>query len=121
MPKNVLVVDDSGTMRTILAQSLQLSGMELNMVQAQDGVEAFGKFQGGNFDLIITDINMPKMNGIGLITEVRKINTEVPIIVVTTESKDAMKQEAFQMGASGWITKPFKPAQIISLVKEIFS
>ncbi len=120
MSKSVLVVDDSGTMRTILTQSLQLSGMELVMTQAQDGVDAMEKFHSASFDLVITDINMPRMNGIGLITEIRKINSSIPIIVVTTESKDAMKQEAFQLGASGWITKPFKPAQIISLVKELF-
>ncbi|MCB1176197.1 MAG: response regulator [Leptospiraceae bacterium] len=121
MSKKVLVVDDSGTMRTILTQSLQMSGIGMEMTQAQDGEDALEKFKADTFELVVTDINMPKMNGITLIQEIRKLNTDIPIIVITTESKDAMKQEALSLGATGWITKPFKPAQVITLVKEIFS
>lgn len=121
MSRTVLLVDDSQTMRTILGQALSLSGMQLNRIDAEDGEKALEIFKSNpNIDLIITDINMPKMDGITLITEIRKISSTVPILVLTTETKEALKQKAMYMGASGWIVKPFKPNQILSVLKEIF-
>lgn len=121
MPRTILLVDDSATMRTILGQALTLSGMQLNKIDAEDGEKALEIFKSNpSIDLIITDINMPKMDGIALITEVRKISQTVPILVLTTETKEALKQKAMYMGASGWIVKPFKPNQILSVLKEIF-
>lgn len=120
MPKTVLLVDDSQTMRTILGQALSLSGMDLKRIDAEDGERALEIFKSTPIDLIITDINMPKMDGITLIAEIRKISQTVPILVLTTETKEVLKQKAMYMGASGWIVKPFKPNQILSVLKEIF-
>ncbi len=118
MAKTVLLVDDSGTMRNILAQALSFSGMELVKLEAEDGEKALELFKTNSIDLVITDINMPKMDGLTLIAEIRKLSKTIPILVLTTESKDTLKQQALYMGATGWIVKPFKPAQIISLLKE---
>lgn len=119
MPKTILFVDDSGTMRTIVSQTLQLS--QFKVVQATNGLEALNSFKSNPVDLIITDINMPEMDGISLIKEIRAINTDVPILVLTTESRDSLKQEAFKLGANGWVVKPFKPTQIISMINEILN
>lgn len=121
MSKTVLLVDDSGTMRSILSQALSFSGMDLVKMEAEDGVKALDIFRNNTIDLVITDVNMPNMDGLTLISEIRKISTDVPVLVLTTESKDALKQQAFSMGASGWIVKPFKPTQIITMLKEVLS
>ncbi len=121
MSKTVLLVDDSQTMRTILGQALNLSGIQINKIDAEDGEKALEIFKSNpSIDLIITDINMPKMDGIQLIEEIRKISQTIPILVLTTETKETLKQKAMYMGASGWIVKPFKPNQISAVLKEIF-
>ena len=104
----VLLVDDSGTMRSIQKRSLfKLGVAESDLAEAGDGQVALDLFNAGNFDLIITDWNMPVMDGLTLIKEIRKSNTDVPIIMVTTESERERVVAAVQAGASDYLTKPF--------------
>jgi two-component system, chemotaxis family, chemotaxis protein CheY len=119
MSKTVLFVDDSGTMRTIVSQTLQLS--KFKVLTGTNGIEGLDLFKSNTVDLVISDINMPGMDGITFLKELRKLNKEVPVLILTTESKDDLKQEAFSLGANGWVVKPFKPTQFLSLINEIFS
>lgn len=119
MGKTVLTVDDSDYMREIVAQSLELGDFEV--LQAVNGIEALEVLNKNTVDLIVTDINMPEMDGITLIQEVRKINDDVPILVLTTESGESLKKEAMHAGADGWIVKPFQPAKFLSMIEEVMS
>jgi two-component system, chemotaxis family, chemotaxis protein CheY len=118
--QTVLAVDDSETMRQMVKMTLQTGNYQV--VLASDGEEALSKFistTGHGFDLVVTDINMPKMDGIGLIREIRLLNKDVPILALTTESEDCMRKKGADAGANGWMTKPFKPAQFMEVVSRI--
>ena len=120
MSKVILTVDDSKTMRNMLMLALTDAGY--TVVQAEDGVhgtEVLGN--NGIVDVIITDINMPRMDGFGFIDHVRKERADrsTPILVLTTESDDEKKQRARQAGATGWIVKPFDPAKLVAAVRRV--
>ncbi len=116
--QTVLAVDDSETMRQMVKMTLQTGNYQV--VLAGDGEEGLSKFiSTHDVDLVVTDINMPKMDGIGLIREIRLRNKEVPILALTTESEDAMRKQGEAAGANGWMTKPFKPAQFMEVVHRI--
>lgn len=115
MQKTILVVDDSEYMRGVISSFLDLE--DFKYLQAKDGVEALTVFNANSFDLIITDINMPRMNGITLIKEIRKLNATIPIIVLTTESAESMQKEALLQGANGWLTKPFNAPNLMELIE----
>jgi two-component system chemotaxis response regulator CheY len=119
MAKTVLSVDDSASIRQMV--KLTLSGAGYEVVQAGDGAEGLAKAQSAQVDLVVTDLNMPVMNGLGLIRELRKLPNYkgVPIIFLTTESDAAMKAEAKAAGATGWITKPFQQEQLVAVVKKV--
>jgi two-component system, chemotaxis family, chemotaxis protein CheY len=119
MAKTVLSVDDSASIRQMV--KLTLSGAGYEVVQAGDGAEGLAKAQSTPVDLVVTDLNMPVMNGLGLIRELRKLPNYkgVPIIFLTTESDAAMKAEAKAAGATGWITKPFQQEQLVAVVKKV--
>ena len=121
MGKVALVVDDSYTMRNMV--SLTLEGVGFEVISASDGEEAMtvANESETEFDLIVTDINMPNMNGIELITNLRKIKKFkfIPILVLTTEGGDDMKQKGKESGASGWIVKPFSPEALTSAVSRV--
>jgi two-component system chemotaxis response regulator CheY len=119
MAKTVLSVDDSASIRQMV--KLTLSGAGYEVVQAGDGAEGLAKAQSTPCDLVVTDLNMPVMNGLGLIRELRKLPAYkgVPIIFLTTESDAALKQEAKAAGATGWITKPFQQEQLVAVVKKV--
>jgi two-component system chemotaxis response regulator CheY len=119
MAIRVLAIDDSETMLSMVKQTLEMGGYEVDV--AKNGQEGVEKFKGGQFQLIVTDINMPIMDGISLIKEVRKLDQEVPVITLTTESEDQMKQKGYEAGANGWIVKPFRPAQFLDIIKQILS
>jgi two-component system chemotaxis response regulator CheY len=106
MSKRVLVADDSSTMRKIILRSLQAVGVP-DATEANDGEEAVQLFQQSTFDLVLTDWNMPKKNGLEVIQEIRKLNAQVPIIMVTTEAEKTRVLEAIQAGVSDYIVKPF--------------
>lgn len=103
----MLIVDDSATMRNMIKAVVQEMGYIAHT--AQDGEKAFRMCQSQNFTLIITDINMPNMDGIELIRVIRESNNATPILVITTEGGDNVKQAGKAAGASGWIVKPFNP------------
>ncbi len=123
MSKCIFVVDDSKTVRASLEYTLGKGGFEV--VAAQDGQDGVDRLQeleskGKRPAMIITDINMPRMDGIAFIKEVKKKPAFkfVPILVLTTESQDQKKLEGKNAGAAGWLVKPFKPEQLIGVVKK---
>ena len=119
MAVKILAIDDSETMLNMVRQTLEMGGYQV--VTAKDGKEGVTQFSATSPDLIITDINMPVMDGITFINEIRKLNKDVPIITLTTESEDQMKQKGFEAGANGWIEKPFRPAQFLDIVKQVMA
>lgn len=106
MTKKVLVADDSSTMRKIILRSLQAVGVP-DAAEAGDGEEAVNMFKSGTYDLVLTDWNMPKKNGLDVIREIREVNATVPIIMVTTEAEKTRVLEAIQAGVSDYLVKPF--------------
>jgi two-component system, chemotaxis family, chemotaxis protein CheY len=106
MSKRVLVADDSSTMRKIILRSLQAVGVP-DATEAGDGEEAVAMFKEQPFDMVLTDWNMPKKNGLEVIREIRAINATVPIIMVTTEAEKTRVMEAIQAGVSDYLVKPF--------------
>lgn len=119
MSLRVLAVDDSLTMREMLRQTLSEAGF--NVVLAEDGLDALDRLPEADPDLILTDLNMPRMDGFGLIDAVRKgeISARVPILVLTTESAATLKDKARSVGATGWITKPFDEKSLVSTIRRV--
>lgn len=119
MAKTILSVDDSASVLQMV--KLTLTGGGYQVVQAGNGAEGLAKARSGGIDMVLTDLNMPVMDGISMIRELRKLPhcTGVPIIFLTTESAANMKQEAKAAGATGWITKPFQQDQLLSVVRKV--
>ena len=120
MSKTILAVDDSVTMLQTISLALEKEGY--NVVTAKDGMDAISVLKGGEkFHVIITDVNMPNMDGITLTAEIRKLSQYkfTPIIILTTESQAGKKDEGKQAGATGWIVKPFKPEQLVAVVRRV--
>jgi len=118
----VLIVDDSTMLRDMLNYALNEGGYS-DITEAVDGVDALEKINGPEFDVIITDVNMPRMDGLTLIQELRKIPAYMkkPILVLTTERSDEMKARGKAAGATGWIVKPFVPEQLLKAVNIVLS
>jgi two-component system chemotaxis response regulator CheY len=117
--QSILAVDDSASMRQMVAFTLKSAGY--NVVEAVDGQDAYEKSNGRDFDLVLTDQNMPRMDGISLTKKLRdnpKFKT-TPILILTTESSDQMKQAGRSAGATGWLVKPFDPAKLIEVIKKV--
>ena len=121
MTKTALVVEDSPTMRQLIVFALRrIKGLEIT--EADDGVDALKKLSGGvRFDIILTDINMPIMDGLKLVKRVRSDPTHktTPIIIITTEGAQEDRERAMQLGANAYITKPIQAPQVIAKVKEL--
>ncbi len=119
MSKTILTVDDSASIRQMV--SFTLKGAGYNVVEAVDGEDGLAKVNSNNVKMIITDLNMPKLDGIGFIKKVRaNPKTKfIPIIMLTTESQAEKKQAGKSAGATGWIVKPFKPDQLLGVVKKV--
>jgi two-component system chemotaxis response regulator CheY len=117
--KTVLTVDDSRTMRDMLKLSLTEAGFRV--LQAEDGLHGLEVLEGETPDVIITDINMPRMDGFGFIEAVRldANRRAIPILVLTTESDAEKKNRARQAGATGWIVKPFNPVKLVDAVRRV--
>ena len=115
----ILLVDDSVSMREMVGYTLKGAGYEVS--QAEDGVEALKFAQGNTVELVITDINMPNMDGITLIKELRTLPAYkfIPILTLTTENSAEKKQLGKIAGATGWIVKPFDPDHLLSTVKRV--
>jgi two-component system chemotaxis response regulator CheY len=106
MSARILVADDSSTMRKIILRSLNAVGVP-GAVEASDGEEAINQFKPGEFDMVLTDWNMPGKSGLEVVQEIRKQDTKVPIIMVTTEAEKSRVMEAIQAGVSDYLVKPF--------------
>ncbi|HUB13416.1 MAG TPA: response regulator [Acetobacteraceae bacterium] len=119
MSKTILSVDDSASVLQMVKLTLAAGGY--NVVQAGNGAEGISKARGGGIDMVLTDLNMPIMDGIAMIRALRKLPqcTGMPIIFLTTESAANMKQEAKAAGATGWITKPFQKDQLLAVVRKV--
>jgi len=119
MTASILTVDDSPSLR--MAIRIALNGAGYEVVEAGDGLEGLSKANATRFDMIITDLNMPNMDGLTMIRELRKSPAQcgTPIIFLTTESDDAMKQQAKAAGATGWLVKPFVPDQLVRITRKV--
>lgn len=119
MSKTIMTVDDSTSVRQMVSFTLQEAGYQI--IEAVDGTDALSKMNGASVHMLFTDLNMPKMDGIELIRNVRSNPAckFIPIIMLTTESQSEKKQQGKEAGATGWIVKPFKPEQLIAIVKKV--
>jgi len=114
MTKNVLIVDDSATMRKIIMRGIRQAGIDnAEFKEAGDGVEGMQAVEAGQFDLILSDVNMPNMNGLDFVREVTgKLENPPPIVMITTEGSEEVIGEAMSRGANGYLKKPFTPEKI---------
>lgn len=119
MTLKVLAIDDSKTIRELLRSVMEEAGFDYT--SAVDGVDGVERYAEVRPDIVITDINMPNMDGYGVIDAIRKgdIDNEVPILVLTTESGDKLKQRAREAGATGWIVKPFDDVSLVSVIRRV--
>ncbi|CAN5837062.1 MAG: Chemotaxis protein CheY [Chromatiales bacterium USCg_Taylor] len=117
----ILAVDDSRSVRDMVAFTLRNAGFDV--IEAVDGVDALNRAQSGNVNLVLTDINMPNMDGIALIKELRKLPGYrfTPILTLTTESSPEKKVEGKVAGATGWMVKPFNPDQLIATIRRVIA
>ncbi|MFA5984697.1 MAG: response regulator [Methylococcaceae bacterium] len=119
MSKTILIIDDSASVRQVASIALKGAGYEV--LQAEDGQDALTKLDGQKIHLIISDVNMPNMDGITFVKEAKKLAAYkfTPIIMLTTESQESKKQEGQAAGAKAWIVKPFQPAQMLAAVSKL--
>lgn len=119
MSKVIMTVDDSASVRQMVAFTLKQAGFEV--VEACDGQDALNRMNGSKVHMVITDLNMPNLDGIGLIKGVRAKPDHkfIPIVMLTTESQIEKKQEGKEAGATGWIVKPFKPDQLLAVIRKV--
>ncbi len=117
LKKHILLVDDSATMLMSLKSSLEIAGFEVST--AGDGVQALERIKARKPDLMVTDINMPRMDGLELIRQARTIMRFTPILTLTTESQQVKRDEARRNGASGWLVKPVAAAELIKVIRQV--
>jgi len=119
VPSTILAVDDSASMRQMVSFTLREAGYEV--VEAVDGAAALEYATENRVDLVLTDVNMPRMDGITLVRELRLLPgyRYTPMLMLTTESSQEKKQQGKQAGATGWIVKPFNPEQLLSTVARV--
>lgn len=116
---SILAVDDSASMRQMVTFTLKGAGFDVK--EAADGVQALAEAKQRKYDLVLSDVNMPNMNGIELVKELRQLADYrfVPVLMLTTESAGDMKMQGKQAGATGWIVKPFNPEQLLGTIKRV--
>jgi two-component system chemotaxis response regulator CheY len=119
MGKTILIVDDSASVRQVVSIALKGAGYEV--ITGVDGKDALTKLNGQRVHLIISDVNMPNMDGITFVSEAKKLPAYkfTPIIMLTTESQEEKKRQAQAAGAKAWVTKPFQPEQMLSAVAKL--
>ncbi len=118
----IMIVDDSEVVRSVIREALLLYGYT-NIIEAEDGEDAMSKVKQSNTSiaLYILDVNMPKMDGITLVKEIRKINSSAPIIMLTTETDKVKMLQAKENGATGWIIKPFESKKFIRVIQMLLN
>lgn len=119
MAKTILIVDDSASVRQVVSIALKSAGYDV--MEGSDGADALSKLTGQKVHLIISDVNMPNMDGITFVKEIKKLADYkfTPIIMLTTESQEGKKQEGQAAGAKAWIVKPFQPEQMLDAVSKL--
>ena len=119
MAKTILIVDDSASLRQVVSMTLKSAGYDV--IEACDGQDALGKLTGQKVHLIISDVNMPVMDGITFVREVKKNASYkfTPVIMLTTEGQDAKKEQGRAAGAKAWIVKPFSPPVLLDAVSKL--
>ncbi|MBX9965850.1 MAG: response regulator [Burkholderiales bacterium] len=119
MAKTILIVDDSASLRQVV--SIALKGAGYDVIEANDGKDALTKLNGTKIHLIISDVNMPNMDGITLVKEIKQLANYkfTPIIMLTTEAEESKKQAGQAAGAKAWVVKPFKPDQMLMAVSKL--
>lgn len=119
MTAKILTVDDSASIR--LTTRVTLTNAGYAVTEAVDGQDGLNKLQDGQYDLVITDLNMPNMDGLTMIRELRKLPTQmgVPVIFLTTESDGELRAQAKAAGATGWLTKPFDPENLVKIARKV--
>ncbi len=119
MAKTILIVDDSASVRTVVSTALKGAGY--NVIQGSDGKDALSKMTGEKIHMIISDVNMPNMDGIEFVKEVKKLPAYkfTPICMLTTESEASKMQEGKAAGAKAWIVKPFQPPKLLAAVEKL--
>lgn len=119
MAKTIMVVDDSSSVRQVL--SIALKGAGYDVLEGFDGQDALNKLTGQKIHLIISDVNMPNMDGITFVTELKKLAAYkfTPVVMLTTENQDAKKQAGQAAGAKAWMVKPFQPVQLLAVVAKL--
>ncbi len=119
MAKTILVVDDSASLRQVV--SIALKGAGYDVIEASDGKVGLSKLDGKKIHLVISDVNMPNMDGITFVQEMKKLPAYrfTPVIMLTTESQEGKKREGQAAGAKAWVVKPFQPAQMLGAVSKL--
>lgn len=119
MPKTILIADDAASMRGLVSMTLRSKGYEV--IEAEDGIDALSKMKNSKVGLIVSDLNMPNMDGIELVKAVKAIPEYkyIPIVMLTTEGQAEKKEAGRQAGAKAWIVKPFKPDVLVDVVRKI--
>jgi two-component system chemotaxis response regulator CheY len=117
--QSILAVDDSASMRQMVAFTLKGAGY--HVIEAADGQEAYEKAMSQSVDLVLTDQNMPRMDGVTLVKNLRGLPTytATPILILTTESSDEMKSKGRAAGATGWLVKPFDPTKLLEVIRKV--
>ena len=119
MTANILTVDDSASIR--MTTRIALTNAGYSVTEAVDGADGLNKMKSGNYDLIVTDLNMPNMDGLTMIRSLRQLPAYMgtPVIFLTTESDGELKSQAKAAGATGWLTKPFEPDNLIKIARKV--
>lgn len=119
MSKTILTIDDSASIRQMVALTLSSAGY--TVIEAHDGADGYAKAIANPVDAVLTDLNMPVLNGIEFIRKYRAHPSSkgVPIVLLTTESDEELKRQAKEAGATGWIVKPFKQDQLLAVIKKV--
>jgi len=121
MSKTVMIVDDSASLRQVV--NIALTGAGYTVIEACDGRDALGKLNGDKIHLVISDVNMPNMDGISFVKELKKLPSYkfTPVIMLTTESQEAKKAEGQAAGAKAWVVKPFQPQTMLAAVSKLIA
>ncbi|CAH0355728.1 response regulator [Aquabacterium sp. CECT 9606] len=119
MAKTILIVDDSSSLRVVVSIALKSAGYDV--IEACDGKDALTKLTGQKIHMIISDVNMPNMDGITLVKAIKQLAAYkfTPIVMLTTESQDEKKKQGQEAGAKAWVLKPFKPDQLLGVVQKL--
>ena len=119
--QRILIVEDSATMRNLITSTLEENGMQVKVDEAENGFEALRLLPRNRYDLIVTDINMPDINGLELVSFVKgnQAYRSIPLIIISTESSDRDRQKGLSLGADAYLVKPFDPDDLLQIARDL--